>query len=332
MTAEAEALATAVRAGDRRGLARAITLVESTRADHRTRADALLERLLPHTGGSMRLGVSGAPGVGKSTFIEALGLHLVRAARRVAVLAVDPSSRRSGGAILGDKTRMQELSTEPRAFIRPSPTGGTLGGVARRTGEALLVCEAAGFDVVVVETVGVGQSETAVAELVDMFVLLLQPAAGDELQGLKKGIIELADMVVVTKADGALAEAAGATAAQFAGALNLLRPAAPDWRPPVITCSALTGTGIDRVWDSVEAFRKRMAASGRLAARRRNQAAAWMWNEVGDSLRAALEATPAVARMIPELEAKVGAGTVTPGAAARTLLDAFLDRRPTGAP
>lgn len=332
MTAEAEALATAVRAGDRRGLARAITLVESTRADHRTRADALLERLLPHTGGSMRLGVSGAPGVGKSTFIEALGLHLVRAARRVAVLAVDPSSRRSGGAILGDKTRMQELSTEPRAFIRPSPTGGTLGGVARRTGEALLVCEAAGFDVVVVETVGVGQSETAVAELVDMFVLLLQPAAGDELQGLKKGIIELADMVVVTKADGALAEAAGATAAQFAGALNLLRPAAPDWRPPVITCSALTGTGIDRVWDSVEAFRQRMAASGRLAARRRNQAAAWMWNEVGDSLRAALEATPAVARMIPDLEAKVGAGTVTPGAIARTLLDAFLDRRPTGAP
>ena len=327
-----DGLAEAVRAGDRRALARAITLVESTRTDHRARADALLKLLLPHSGGSVRLGISGAPGVGKSTFIEALGLHLVGAGRRVAVLAVDPSSRRSGGSILGDKTRMQALSTHPRAFIRPSPTGGTLGGVARRTREAMLACEAAGFDVVMVETVGVGQSETAVAELVDFFVLLLQPAGGDELQGLKKGIIELADLVVVTKADGALAEAAGQTAAQFAGALNLLRPASPNWRPPVLTCSALNGTGIGQVWETVEAFRARMSECGDLPARRGDQAAAWMWNEVGDSLRAALQANPAVARLIPGLEAKVSAGTVTPGAAARKLLAAFLGRGRKRAP
>ena len=332
MNAAAGGLAAAVRAGDRRALARAITLVESTRTDHRARADALLKLLLPHSGGSVRLGISGAPGVGKSTFIEALGLHLVTAGRRVAVLAVDPSSRRSGGSILGDKTRMQALSTHPRAFIRPSPTGGTLGGVARRTREAMLACEAAGFDVVMVETVGVGQSETAVAELVDFFVLLLQPAGGDELQGLKKGIIELADLLVVTKADGVLAAAAGQTAAQFAGALNLLRPASPNWRPPVLTCSALNGTGIGQVWETVEAFRARMRECGELPARRGKQASAWMWNEVGDSLRAALQANPAAARLIPGLEAKVSAGTVTPGAAARKLLAAFLGRGRKRAP
>ncbi len=330
--AEPKRLAEMLIAGDRPALARAITLIESTRAQDRAPAERLLDRLLPLSGGAMRLGVSGAPGVGKSTFVEALGLYAIGRGHRVAVLAVDPSSKRSGGSILGDKTRMPELSASRQAFIRPSPTGGGLGGVARRTGEAMLACEAAGFDVVMVETVGVGQSETAVADLVDMFVLLLMPAAGDELQGLKKGIIELADLVVVTKADGALAEAAGQTAAQFAGALNLLRPASPNWRPPVLTCSALNGTGIGRIWETVEAFRTRMRACGDLPARRGDQAAAWMWNEVGDSLRAALQANPAVARLIPGLEAKVSAGTVTPGAAARKLLAAFLGRGRKRAP
>ena len=241
---EIERLAAAVEGGERRALARAITLVESTHADHRAKAEALLARLMPATGNSIRLGISGSPGVGKSTFIEAFGLHLIGQGRRLAVLAVDPSSKRGGGSILGDKTRMEKLAVEPAAFIRPSPTGGALGGVARRTREAILVAEAAGFDVVIVETVGVGQSETAVADMVDMFILLLQPAGGDELQGLKRGIIELADLLVVNKADGELTAAAARAAADYRRALQLIMPRSVDWRTPVKLASALTGKGI----------------------------------------------------------------------------------------
>ncbi len=317
------ALAEGVRNGDRRALGRAITLVESGRSDHRGRAAALLETLLPHAGGAVRVGVSGAPGVGKSTFIEALGSGLTGAGHRVAVLAVDPSSSRSGGSILGDKTRMDSLSRDPAAFIRPSPSGGTLGGVARRTRDALLVCEAAGFDVVVVETVGVGQSETAVADMVDTFLLLIAPGGGDELQGIKRGIVEIADLVVVNKADGELAGQAGAVAAEYAGALHILRPAAKAWTPRVLTCSALEKTGVADVWRAVESHRRALRAAGELGRRREAQARHWMWGEVGESLIAALRGAPAAAALIPGLERDVGAGRVTPGAAARRLLDAF---------
>ncbi len=277
------ALAAGVRAGDRRALARAITLMESSRADHRLAAEALLHDLLPFAGNSVRLGVTGVPGVGKSTFIEAFGLHLVERGHRVAVLAVDPSSPRSGGSILGDKTRMEELARDPRAFIRPSPSGGTLGGVARRTREAMLVCEAAGHDVVIVETVGVGQSETAVADMVDMFLLLLVPGGGDELQGIKKGIVELADAIVVTKADGDLAPAAERAARDYRNALHLLAPSGGGWTVPVLTCSAVAGQGVGAVRETVERHRDAMRATGRVAARRATQAHAWMWNEVSET-------------------------------------------------
>jgi len=319
-----EPLADAVRAGDRRALAKAITLVESTRTDHRRQAGALLGTLLPHTGGSIRLGISGVPGVGKSTFIEALGQHVIGLGHRVAVLAVDPSSKRSGGSILGDKTRMESLSRDEAAFIRPSPTGGTLGGVARRTREAMLVCEAAGFDVVIVETVGVGQSETAVADMVDMFLLMLLPAGGDELQGLKKGIIEIADALIVNKADGDLAAAAGRTAAEFQHALQLLRPGTPGWTPPVLQCSALTGTGVGAVWEAVGAYRTVLDGSGEIAVRRARQARAAMWAEVSESLMAALRRHPGVMEMVAGLEARVAAGEMSPTSAAETLIGAFL--------
>jgi len=329
MTAPAaQRLADGVLAGDRRVLAQAITLVESTRADHRAQADDLLERVLARSGGALRLGVSGAPGVGKSTFIEAFGLFLTGRGRRVAVLAVDPSSQRSKGSILGDKTRMQELARAAAAFIRPSPAGGTLGGVARRTREAMLLCEAAGFDVVIVETVGVGQSETAVADMVDMFLLLLQPGAGDELQGFKRGIIELADLFVVTKADSDLAEAATRAAAQYQGALQFLRPVSPRWRPPVLRCSALTGEGIADVWAAAERYRETLQASGDLTARRAAQARAWMWSEISETVLAALRAHPEVRRQIADLEAAVTAGRTSPAAAARRLLQAFLGEAP----
>ncbi len=323
------ALAEKVLAGDRRALARAITLIESTRADHRAEAEALLARLLPRSGGSVRLGISGVPGVGKSTFVERFGLDLIAQGHRLAVLAVDPSSQRSGGSILGDKTRMQELARADCAFIRPSPTGGTLGGVARRTREALLACEAAGFDVVIVETVGVGQSETAVADMVDMFLLLLLPAGGDELQGLKKGIMELADLLLVTKADAEQAAAAGRAAGEYRSALNLLRPASPNWRPPVMTCSALTGQGIAEVWAAVGRFRKALGG-GELEAKRTRQAQAWMWNEVNEGLVAALKANPEVARQWAEFEAEVMAGRMTPTAGARRLLARFPGQSPGG--
>ena len=315
-------LAAAVLAGERRALARAITLIESSRPDHRDRADALLEALLPEAGRSVRLGISGSPGVGKSTFIEAFGRHVIDAGHRVAVLAVDPSSKRSGGSILGDKTRMEALARDGAAFIRPSPAGETLGGVARRTREAMLACEAAGFDVVLVETVGVGQSETAVADMVDMFLLLLLPAGGDELQGIKRGIVELADMVLVNKADGELAAQARRTAADYEAAMHLLRPSVPGWTARVQTCSALTGEGIAEAWEAVAAFRQ--AVGSGLKERRTRQARAWMWNEVSEGALSAVRRDKALCALAETLEREVEAGRAAPAAAARRLLARFL--------
>ncbi|WP_119461329.1 methylmalonyl Co-A mutase-associated GTPase MeaB [Rhodospirillaceae bacterium SYSU D60014] len=317
-------LAARVLAGDRRALARAITMIESTRADHRREAEDLLSRLLPATGRSIRLGISGAPGVGKSTFIESFGQHVIEQGHRIAVLAVDPSSRVSGGSILGDKTRMAELARQEQAFIRPSPAGDSLGGVARRTRETLLACEAAGFDVVVVETVGVGQSETAVADMVDMFILLLMPGGGDDLQGIKRGIVELADLLLVNKADGDLAAAAGRTAAEYRNALRLLRPASAAWTPQVLQCSGLTGADMPEVWQAVEHYRAALSEHGEIARRRATQARSWLRAELSDSLLAALKAHPEIARRLPALEAEVAQGRVTPTTAARTLLSAFL--------
>jgi LAO/AO transport system kinase len=312
-----------IHAGDRRALARAITLAESTRSDHRAAADIVLDALLPATGGATRVGISGPPGVGKSTFIEAFGLHLLDQGHRVAVLAVDPSSRRSGGSILGDKTRMEELSRRPEAFIRPSPGGGQLGGVARRTREAMLLCEAFGFDVVVVETIGVGQSEVAVADMVDLFLLLVAPGGGDELQGIKRGIMELADLVVVNKADGDLAPAAGRTRADYAAAVHLLRPKWQSWETEVMACSGLTGEGVPVVWEAIERFAAQVRASGELDEARARQATAWLWSEIGDTLLDRFRADPAVVALLPAVEADVGAGRVTPTVAAGRLLDLF---------
>lgn len=317
------ALAQGVRSGQRRALARAITLIESTRPDHRTLAEALLHELLPYTGGAVRIGITGVPGAGKSTFIESFGLHVLAQGKRPAVLAVDPSSPRTGGSILGDKTRMEDLSRDPRAFIRPSPSGCTLGGVARRTREAMLVCEAAGFDVIVVETVGVGQSETAVADMVDMFLLVLVPGGGDELQGIKKGIVELADAVIVNKADGDLATAAARAARDYANALHLLAAPASGWQVPVLTCSALTRSGIDAVWEMVQRHRDTLGASGALTARRAEQARAWMWNEVSETLLQSLREDQRIAALLPEMERTVAAGQLAPGAAARALVARF---------
>ena len=317
-------LAEQIVAGDRRALARAITTVESTRPDHREEAAALLTEVLPHTGGAIRIGVSGAPGSGKSTFIEAFGLHLVEHGHRVAVLAVDPSSTRTGGSILGDKTRMGELTRSDSAFVRPSPTAGTLGGVARRTREAMLLCEAAGFDVVMVETVGVGQSEVAVAGMVDMFAVVVAPGAGDELQGIKRGIIELADVVVVNKNDGELAPAAKTTATDYSSALRLLRSKTQTCTPRVVLVSALEGTGIDELWSTVEEFRSTLGATGELDRRRAEQARDWMWSEVSESLMDALRSDERVAELADRLEAAVTAGELAPAAAARQILAAFL--------
>jgi LAO/AO transport system kinase len=321
--AEVATLAGLVRSGDRRALARAITLVESTRPDHRERAEALLERLMPDTGKSIRLGISGVPGVGKSTFIEAFGLDLIRRGHRLAVLAVDPSSKRGGGSILGDKTRMEKLANAEAAFIRPSPAGTTLGGVARRTREAILVAEAACFDVVIVETVGVGQSETAVADMVDMFILLLSPAGGDELQGIKRGIMELADLLVVDKSDGVLVPAANRTAADYRRALQLIMPSSLNWRPPVQQCSALDGKGIPEVWHAVERYRATLGPTGEIAARRGAQARAWLWSEIGEGLVAALKSHGGMAERLKSIEATVAAGKIGPTAAARQLLALF---------
>ena len=312
--------------GDRRALARAITLVESTRPDHRAEAEELLSAVLPRTGGAMRVGVSGSPGAGKSTFIEALGVHLTDHGHRVAVLAVDPSSSVTGGSILGDKTRMEELTRREAAFIRPSPSRGSLGGVARRTREVLLLCEAAGFDVVLVETVGVGQSEVAVAAMVDLFLLLVAPGGGDELQGIKRGIVELADLVVVNKADGALAGAARVAAAEYAAALHLMRPRTPAWDPRVLSVSSIEGTGIADLWTTVEEFRTTLDAAGVLGVRRAGQLRDWMWSEVIEGLTETIRADAGTRDLLPGLEADVRDGRVAPTVAAHRLLDAFLRR------
>ncbi len=304
-------------------MARAITLLESTREDHAALGQAILEELVPDSGGAIRVGVSGSPGVGKSQLIEALGLLLVGCGRRVAVLAVDPSSPVTGGSILGDKTRMEQLAVHENTFIRPSPSGGSLGGVAQRTREAMIVCEAAGFDVVLVETVGIGQSEVAVSSMVDFFLVLLQPAAGDELQGIKKGIIELADTLVVNKADGDTRKAAGRTQASYAGALDLIRAPGTTWQPRVLTASALEGTGIAEIWETILVHREQAEASGELQSRRRSQARDWMWALVEEALEKRFRGHPGVRQEIPNLERDVEALKTTPAAAARALLDAF---------
>jgi len=322
-------LADSVRAGNRRALAKAITLVESTRADHQEAAQRLLELLLPDTGGAVRVGISGVPGVGKSTFIEAFGLYLLDMHKRVAVLAVDPSSARSGGSILGDKTRMPHLSAAPDAFIRPSPSGGSLGGVARRTREALLVCEAAGYDVVLVETVGVGQSEFAVAAMVDFFLVLMLAGAGDELQGIKKGILELADALAINKADGDNVGHAAQAAAQYRSALNLFRHASPEWDPPVVTVSALEARGMDTVWSIIEDHRARFSASGELQRRRREQQQKWFWSMIDDGVKQHFLTRPDVQSLLPKLETAVTSDQLTPTEAARRLL-ALLDEPGNG--
>jgi LAO/AO transport system kinase len=321
-TAEIADLAGRLTGGDRRALARSITLVESTRADRRMDAAALLDAVLPATGNAIRVGISGTPGAGKSTFIDELGSRLTAAGHRVAVLAVDPSSRRSGGSILGDKTRMERLARDPSAFIRPSPSGGTLGGVARRTREAALLCEAAGFDVVLIETVGVGQSETAVADMVDCFVLVGAPGAGDELQGIKRGIMELADVIVINKADGDLLPAARRAVADHRHAVHLLRPKHPGWTVPVVPVSALEGTGVDDVWAEVERFEVHLREGDGLERLRAAQSVSWMWAEMQERLVDAFRRDERVAKRLGDVEAAVRAGTLSPTTAAHELLAA----------
>lgn len=325
MTPALESVAQRVLNGDRRALARAITLIESRRPDHQEQAEKLLERLLPATGRSIRLGISGTPGAGKSTFVEALGAHVIGAGHRIAVLAVDPSSRRSGGSILGDKTRMQRLAQAPEAFIRPSPAGTTLGGVARRTREAALACEAAGFDVILIETVGVGQSESAVADMVDCFLLLLAPGAGDELQGIKRGVVEFADLIVINKADGELAAAAERARADYQAALQLLQPTTPGWSAEVLTCSALEGRGIEEVWATVLRHRAALEASGALEARRARQWQSWLRAEVEVVLGEALRSDPATGALLEELEQAVAERRILPSRAARELIARFRE-------
>lgn len=316
-----------VLAGDRSSIGRAITIVESAGAADRAQALALLEALTPHSGCAHRVGVSGAPGVGKSTLIETLGLRLTAAGRRVAVLAVDPSSARSGGSILGDKTRMSRLSVDPSAFIRPTPAAGTLGGVARATREAVTVLEAAGYDVVLVETVGVGQSETAVAQMVDFFLVLVLPGAGDELQGIKKGLLEAADMVAVNKADGAILQAARQTALDYRRALSLTMPASESWTPPVLSCSALDGSGIDELWEHIEEHHRIAVASGEHERRRSAQAGLWMRTMLTERLLDRFDADPRLRAARQRAEADVVAGRLAPSSAVDALLVQLSDDR-----
>lgn len=323
--ASASQLADDIRRGDRAALARAITLVESRRADHQAQARDLVQALLPDTGKAVRVGITGSPGVGKSTTIDALGMALIAKGHKVAVLAVDPSSARTGGSILGDKTRMARLSAEDNAFIRPSPSSGTLGGVAAKTREAMLLCEAAGFDVMLVETVGIGQSETAVCDMTDFFLALMLPGAGDELQGIKKGLVELADMIAVNKADGDNLRRAQAAASEYKAALHILAPRSEHWFPPVVTYSALTGAGIDGLWDKVLAHRTAMQASGDFDARRRDQQVKWMWAMLEDRLKARLRSDPAVRSKVKQAEAAVADGRMTPAVGADTVV-ALLER------
>ncbi|MFB9907069.1 methylmalonyl Co-A mutase-associated GTPase MeaB [Allokutzneria oryzae] len=312
-----------VLAGSRAWIARAITLVESRRADHRAVAQDLLVELLPHSGKARRVGITGVPGAGKSTFIDTLGSSLTAAGHQVAVLAVDPSSTRSGGSILGDKTRMARLAVDPKAFVRPSPTAGTLGGVAKATRETIVVMEAAGYDVVLVETVGVGQSEVTVADMVDTFLLLTLARTGDQLQGIKKGVLELADVIAVNKADGPHEREAKKASRELAGALRLLRMADSGWDPPVLTCSALENTGVDDVWAKIVQHRDQLSESGALDAQRRKQLLGWTWSMVRDQLLQDLADHPKVRELGPELDRQVAEGTLTPSLAAQRILAAF---------
>ncbi|MGW7088460.1 methylmalonyl Co-A mutase-associated GTPase MeaB [Streptomyces sp. NPDC054871] len=309
--------------GKRAQIARAITLVESTRPQHRALAQELLTQLLPHSGRARRIGISGVPGVGKSTFIDALGTMLTGLGHRVAVLAVDPSSTRTGGSILGDKTRMERLAVDPAAFVRPSPTAGTLGGVAKATRESIVVMEAAGYDVVLVETVGVGQSETAVANMVDSFLLLSLARTGDQLQGIKKGVLELADVLAINKADGPHERDARSAARELSGALRLMHPADAAWTPPVLSCSARESSGLDEVWDRLEQHRTLLDSTGRLAAKRRDQQVDWTWTMVRDEILDRLRGHEAVRDLAPDLEQRVREGTLTATVAAERILEAF---------
>lgn len=322
MTQTVSELAAALRGGDRSALARAITLVESTRTDHRQKAQELLLELMPEAGSALHIGITGVPGVGKSTTIEALGMHLIEAGHRVAVLAVDPSSTRTGGSILGDKTRMAKLAVHPDAYIRPSPTSGALGGVARATRETIVLLEAAGFDIILVETVGVGQSEVTVSDMVDTFVFLTLARTGDQLQGIKKGVLELADVVVVNKADGEHAVEATAAARELTGALRLIYPRETLWRPPVLTLSALTGAGLVELWQTVEKHRKVLTDAGEFDARRRAQQVNWTWAMVRDTVLDRVIGNPEVKRIRAGVERQVRDGELTPALAAQQILDA----------
>jgi LAO/AO transport system kinase len=317
------ALARRVRDGDRASLARAITLIESKRADHRRQAHALVQELLPLTGKAIRVGITGAPGVGKSASIDALGTYLAGKDHKVAVLAVDPSSTRTGGSILGDKTRMARLANDEHAFIRPSPSSGTLGGVAAMTRETMLLCEAAGFDVVLVETVGIGQSETTVADMTDFFLALMLPGAGDELQGIKKGLVELADMIAVNKADGDNVKRAKAAAAEYRSALHILTPRSPNWTPPVVTYSALTGDGVTELWDQILVHRQRMIGTGELAQVRREQQVKWMWSMLEQRVYAKLHTDTGLRARLPKIEAAVAEGRLSATLAVDEIADAL---------
>jgi LAO/AO transport system kinase len=316
-------IAAGVMQGQRRALAKAITLVESRNLDHSLAATTLLDELLPASGRSIRIGISGVPGAGKSTFIEVFGLHLTGLGHKVAVLAVDPSSQLSGGSILGDKTRMEQLARDPNAFIRPSPAGDTLGGVARKTRETMLVCEAAGYDVIIVETVGVGQSEITVASMVDYFLLLQLPGAGDELQGIKKGVMEIADVILINKAESDNRPRAELARQQYLNALHLLKPKSGNWQVPVLLCSALEQQGIAEVWETVLAFRSALEPGGEFAEKRRLQAKDWMWTLVLDGLKDLFLRDPQVESLLGQVQEGVATGNTTPGAAARRLLETF---------
>jgi LAO/AO transport system kinase len=309
--------------GNRRAIAKAITLLESTRPESFEHGQELLESLLPHAGQALRIGITGVPGVGKSTFIEAIGLFLIELGHRVAVLAVDPSSQLTGGSIMGDKTRMNELAQHPHAFIRPSPSSGILGGVARKTRETMLICEAAGYDVVIVETVGVGQSETIVASMVDLFLLLMLPNAGDELQGIKKGVLELADLVVINKSDGKQETLAKTAQSEYRKALHILPSSKNSWTPQILRCSALEKRGMDKIWDSVKSFSKALQNSGEWEKQRRKQTGKWMWSLVEEGLLTNFRNHPDLQKQIPELEKEVESGKMLPTTAARKLLDSW---------